>query len=212
MSQPYVLHTYFRSSASWRVRIALGLKGLNWQNAFLHLLQDEHKSAAYLALNPQGLIPTLQVDEGVLTQSVAICEYLDEVHPMPRLLPADPFRRARVRAFVLAIACEIHPLQNSGVLQRLRQLGLPQEDVMGWARDVIDRGFEACASMIAEETGPYCFGEQLTLADVFLVPQMGNARRYGAKFDRPRFLEIEAACMALPAFAGAVPEVQPDAS
>lgn len=212
MAEPYVLHTYFRSSASWRVRIALGLKGLEWRNAFLHLLQDEHKGAEYLALNPQGLIPTLQVEGGALTQSVAICEYLDEVHPDPPLLPADPFRRAKVRAFVLAIACEIHPLQNSGVLQRLRKLGLEQEQVIGWARDTIDRGFEACASMIAEETGPYCFGELVTLADVFLIPQMGNARRYGAQFDRPRFLEIEAACMALPAFARAMPEVQPDAT
>ncbi len=212
MSTPYILHTYFRSSASWRVRIALGLKGLEWDNAPLHILKDEQKGAKYLALNPQGLIPTLQVEGGALTQSVAICEYLDEVHPDPPLLPADPFQRARVRAFVLAIACEIHPLQNSGVLKRLRELGLAQDQVTDWARDVIDRGFEACASMIARENGPYCFGEQVTLADVFLIPQMGNARRYGAKFDQPRFLEIEAACMALPAFARAVPEAQPDAS
>ncbi len=204
-SQP-ILHGFSRSSASYRVRIALGLKGLGWTDAPVRMGQSEHKSPAYLALNPQGLIPALDLGDAVLTQSLAICEYLDEAFRQPPLWPADPLTRARCRAFVLAIACEIHPLQNTGVLARLRELGAPEDQVQAWARETIDRGFAACAQMIADHDGPYCFGAAVSFADVFLIPQMVNARRYGARTDWPRFEAIEAACLALPAFASVHPD------
>lgn len=206
-----ILHGYFRSSASYRVRIALGLKGLAWQDAFHHLRRGEQHDAAYRAINPQGLVPALEVDGTVLTQSLAICEYLDEVYPDPPLLPADPIRRARVRAFALAIACDIHPVQNLKILKRLRTLGHDQAAIDDWARQAIDEGLEACAALIAGEDGPYCFGDQVSLADVMLIPQLFNARRFGARTDWPRLESIEAACLALPAFARAAPEAQPDA-
>jgi maleylpyruvate isomerase len=211
MTSAPILHGYFRSSASYRVRIALGLKGVAWRDAFHHVLRKEHKTAAYLALNPQGLIPALEVGGAVLTQSLAICEYLDEAYPDPPLLPANPLARAQVRAVALAIACEIHPLQNIGVLDRLRGLGVVEDQVHGWARDTIDQGFAAIAGMLAGQDGPFCFGSAVTLADVCLIPQLANARRFGARTDYARFEAIEAACLALPAFARADPAVQGDA-
>lgn len=204
-SQP-ILHGFSRSSASYRIRIALGLKGLAWTDAPVHVGKGEQKSPAYLALNPQGLIPALEIGDAVLTQSLAICEYLEEAFPQVPLWPADPVARAHCRAFVLAIACEIHPLQNTGVLARLRELAVPEERVQAWARETIDRGFAACAQMIAGNDGPFCFGADVTFADVFLIPQMVNARRYGTRADWPRFEAIEAACLALPAFASAHPD------
>ncbi len=207
------LYGFFRSSASWRVRIALNFKGLQAEQVSRHLRRGEQRDLGYLALNPQGLVPALiPVDGPVLTQSLAIIEWLEERHPEPALLPSDPDRRAKVRAFALAIACDIHPIQNLKVLGRLRHLGLPEEEVTGWARWVIEEGFAAIEAMIADEPGPFAFGDAPTLADVCLVPQLGNARRFGVDVERfPRLLAAERAAMALPAFAAALPERQPDA-
>ena len=211
MTDALVLHGYFRSSASYRVRIALNLKELGYADVFHHLRRGEQRAPDFLALNPQGLLPALETPDGVLTQSLAICDYLDATVPTPPLLPADPFQRARVRAFALAIGCDIHPLQNLNVLERLRAAGLNGDAVTGWARDVIETGLAACATLIADIDGPYCFGAQVTLADLCLIPQMANARRFGARTDWPRLEGIEAACLALPAFDAARPERQADA-
>jgi maleylpyruvate isomerase len=206
-----LLHGYYRSSASYRVRIALNLKGLRYDDAFHHLRKREHHAAAYRAINPQGLVPALALDGGaVLTQSLAICEYLDEAYPEPPLLPSEPLRRARVRAFAQVIACDVHPLQNLKVLVRLRALGHDQAAVDRWAVTTIDEGLEACAALIANEPGPFCFGERPSLADIVLVPQLANARRFGAALRWPRLLDAEAACVALDAFHRAAPEAQPD--
>jgi len=207
------LHGYFRSSAAYRVRIALNLKGLSATHVPHHLRKGEQRAPAYLAINPQGLVPTLENDAGaILTQSLAIIEWLDETRPTPPLLPADPLRRARVRAFALAIACDIHPVQNSKVLARLRELGLPEERVTEWAAWANREGLMACETLIKDEPGPFCFGDAPTLADLCLVPQLGNARRFGVDVSAyPRLLKAEAAAKALPAFAEAAPERQADA-
>ncbi len=207
------LHGYYRSSAAWRVRIALRLKGVDAEHSARHLRRGEQRAPDYLALNPQGQVPTLELDDGTpLTQSLAICEWLEETHPAPPLLPGDALARARIRAFALTIACDIHPVQNLKVLQRLRALGLPETEVSGWARWVIDEGLSACETLSASGAGPFCFGAAPTLADVCLIPQLYNARRFGVDlsgFDR--LLRAEAAAMALPAFAEAAPERQADA-
>ena len=206
------LHGYFRSSAAYRVRIALNLKGLKVEHLAHHLRKGEQRAPAYLALNPQGLLPTLETDAGVLTQSLAIVEWLDETHPAPALLPKDAFQRARVRAFAYAIACDIHPVQNLKVLARLRSLGVAEEGVTGWAAWINAEGLAACETMLANEPGPFCFGAAPTLADICLVPQLANARRFGVDVAAfPRLLAAEAACKALPAFADAAPEKQADA-
>ncbi|HEU0082410.1 MAG TPA: maleylacetoacetate isomerase [Bradyrhizobium sp.] len=207
------LHGYFRSSASYRVRIALNLKGLTVQHLPHHIRKGEQRDPCYLAINPQGLIPTLQDDSGaILTQSLAIMEWLDETHPDPPLLPQDPLRRAKVRAFALAIACDIHPVQNTKVLARLRELGLAEAQITDWAAWAIREGFAACEKLIAGEPGPFCFGSGPTIADLCLVPQLANARRFGVDVQAfPRLLRAEAAAKAMPAFADAAPERQPDA-
>lgn len=205
------LHGYFRSGATYRVRIVLNLKGLAYENRYLHLRRGQHNSMQYRAINPQGLVPTLEANGAVLSQSLAICEYLDEIHPEPPLLPADATLRARVRAFAQVIACDIHPLQNLKVLDRLRESGLAEEEVTSWAARVIADGLDACATLIAGQGGPFCFGDALTLADVCLVPQLVNARRFGVKLRWTRLLEVEAACLALEAFQRAAPESQADA-
>src|ERR1700719_37805 len=207
------LHSYFRSSASYRVRIALNLKGLSAEHLSHHLRKGEQRTPDYLAINPQGLVPTIEGDGGiVLIQSLAIIEWLDETHPQPPLLPDDPLRRAQVRAFAQAIACDIHPVQNLKVLARLRELGLPEEQVTGWAAWVNREGLAACETLIANEPGPFCFGEAPTLADLCLVPQLANARRFGVDLAAfPRLLKAEAAAQATRAFADAAPERQPDA-
>lgn len=209
---PLVLHGYWRSTATWRVRIALALKGLEWRTAVQDLLRGDQRAPGYLAINPQGLVPALAIGGGtVLTQSMAICEYIDEAWPEPPLLPADPLGRARVRAFAQAIACDIHPVQNLRVLKMLKARGLDNAAAQGWAAEVIESGLAACAQMIAGIAGPYCFGDQVTLADILLVPQLGNARRFGAAHDFPRLLQIEENCRCLPAFIAADPAQQPGA-
>jgi maleylpyruvate isomerase len=206
------LHGYFRSSAAYRVRIALNLKGLTAEHLPHHLRKGEQSDPAYLALNPQGLVPTLEKSGAVLTQSLAIIEWLDETHPSPSLLPRDPLRRAKVRAFALAIACDIHPVQNLKVLARLRQLGLPEEQVMEWAAWVNRDGLAACEALVKGEKGPFCFGDKPTMADLCLVPQLANARRFGVDVSAfTRLLEAEAAAREMKAFADAAPDRQADA-
>src|SRR4051812_19153814 len=210
---PMKLHGYFRSSAAYRVRIALNLKGLSAEHLTHHLRKGEQTAPDYLALNPQGLVPTLEDGEGgILTQSLAIVEWLDETHPTPPLLPLDAMQRAKARAFALAIACDIHPVQNLKVLARLRQLGLAEEKVQEWAAWVNREGLSACETLIRDEPGSFCFGDAPTLADLCLAPQLANARRFGVDVSAyPRLLKAEAAAKALPAFANAAPEKQLDA-
>jgi maleylpyruvate isomerase len=206
------LHGYFRSSASYRVRIALNLKGLSAEHLAHHLRKGEQCAPAYLAINPQGLVPTLENEDAVLTQSLAIIEWLDETHPAPPLLPKDPLRRAKVRAFALVVACDTHPVQNLKVLARLRQLGLPEAQVTEWAAWANREGLTACEKLIASEAGPFCFGAQPTIADLCLVPQLANARRFGLDLAAfPRLLKAEAAASNIKAFADAAPDRQPDA-
>jgi maleylacetoacetate isomerase len=211
------LYDYFRSSAAYRVRIALNLKGVvPTERTFVHLRMGSQRAQDYLALNPQGLVPALGLDDGrVLTQSLAIVEYLDETHPAPPLLPADPAGRARVRAIALNIACEIHPLNNLRVLNYLTgTLGANDAQRNGWYKYWVDVGFEALERQLErdDDTGTFCHGEAPTLADICLVPQLANARRF--KIDvtpYPTLVRIESACNALPAFAQAAPSRQPDA-
>jgi len=207
------LHGYFRSSAAWRVRIALALKGIEVEQTAHHLLKDEQHAPDYLRLNPQGQVPALELDDGrVLTQSLAIVEWLNETHPEPPLLPGCPFERARVRAFAQVIACDMHPVQNLRVLNRLRSLDHGKEDVIAWGQWVIETGFRACEALLADQPGPYCFGTAPSLADICLVPMLTNARRYHSDLaPYPRLLAAEAACNALPAFQRAAPGAQPDA-
>ena len=211
------LYDYFRSSAAYRVRIALNLKGVvPTERTFVHLRMGSQRAQDYLALNPQGLVPALELDDGrVLTQSLAIVEYLNETHPSPPLLPADAAGRARVRAIALNIACEIHPLNNLRVLNYLTgTLGTNDAQRNGWYKYWVDVGFEALERQLErdDDTGTFCHGETPTLADVCLVPQLANARRF--KIDvspYPTLVRIESACNALPAFAQAAPSRQPDA-
>jgi len=211
------LYDYFRSSAAYRVRIALNLKGLKPdERTFVHLRMGSQRAQDYLALNPQGLVPALELDDGrVLTQSLAIVEYLDESHPSPPLLPKDATGRARVRAIALGIACEIHPLNNLRVLNYLTgTLGATDAQRNGWYKYWVDVGFEALESQLErdDETGTFCHGESPTLADICLVPQLANARRFKVDVTPyPTLTRIEAACNALPAFAQAAPSQQPDA-
>jgi maleylpyruvate isomerase len=207
------LHGYFRSAASYRVRIALNLKGLSADHLAHHLRKGEQRAPAYLALNPQGFVPTLEADGGVvITQSLAIIEWLDEIHPDPPLLPKEPLARARVRAFAQVLASDTHPVQNLKVLNRLRELGHAEEDVTGWAAWANREGLGACEALIKNEPGPFCFGALPSLADLCLVPQLGNARRFGVDVSIfPRLLQAELAAKAMPAFADAAPERQSDA-
>ena len=209
------LYTFFRSSAAFRVRIALNLKGLQYESVPKAFARNEHRTPDYLALNPHGLIPALATDGVVLSQSLAIIEYLDERHPAPPLLPDDPIDRARVRSMALTIACEIHPLNNLRVLNYLRDVFEQDEDGVGtWYRHWITTGFAGLESQARElsTAGRYCFGDAVSLADVLLVPQMFNARRFKTDLAPfPTLVGISTHLEALPAFAAARPEVQPDA-
>lgn len=211
------LHGYFRSSAAYRVRIALNHKGLHWENLPVHLVKDggQQFSPAYRALNPSSLVPTLQDGDLVLGQSVAILEYLEEAYPQNPLLPTGTAQRARVRAFVQAIACDIHPLNNLRVLKYLvRDLNATEDQKLAWYRHWIDVGLAGLETQLTAggaHQGPYCFGSRLTLADVCLVPQMANARRFDCDLSAfPTLVAIDAACNQLPAFQQAAPSRQPD--
>ncbi len=213
-----ILHTYWRSSAAYRVRIALALKGLDHEKVYVHLTRGggEHLLPAFAALNPQRLVPALELDEGaVLTQSMAIVEYLEETYPQPALLPADVLGRARVRALAQSIACEVHPLNNLRVLRYLvHELGVDDEAKTAWYRHWVQVGFEAFESALAgsSATGAYCHGDAPTLADVCLVPQVYNAQRFDVDLEPyPTIRRVAAACAALEAFAEAAPEAQADA-
>jgi len=210
------LYDYFRSSAAYRVRIALNLKGLSPAREFVHLRKNAQRSEEYLAVNPEGLVPALETDGGdVLTQSLAIIAYLDETVLAPPLMPKTPAERARVRSIALAIACDIHPLNNLRVLLYLKNtMGVSDEQKDAWYRYWVDTGLEALETRLARDaaTGRFCHGDAPTLADICLVPQLANARRMKvdvAPF--PTLTRIESACIALPAFADAAPERQPDA-
>jgi len=207
------LHGYFRSAASWRVRIALNLKGLPYKTVPHHLRRGEQRAPDYLAINPQGLVPALELGDGtVLTQSLAIIEWLEETRPSPALLPLDAIGRARVRAFALALVADTHPLQNLGVLNQLRERGFSEAAAEQWAADVNANGLAACEALLPRSSAPFCFGASPSLADICLVPQLGNARRFGVDVARfPRLLAKEAACNTLPAFVAAMPARQPDA-
>lgn len=211
------LTTYFRSTAAYRVRIGLNLKGLDHQLVPVHLLRDggEHKSEEYLAANPDGLIPSLETQGRVLAQSMAILEYLEEVHPTPSFLPSDPFDRAYLRGIAYNIICDIHPLNNLRVLQYLtNQLGANEESKSDWYRNWIDAGFTGIETRLAgsSHTGACCFGDAPTLADVCLIPQVYNAKRFDCPLDDyPTITRINDHCLSLPAFAAAAPHVQADA-
>jgi maleylacetoacetate isomerase len=207
------LYGYYRSSAAYRVRIALNLKGLAYESVFVHLRRGEQRAPDYLKLNPQAFVPTLVEGDAALTQSLAIIEYLEEVHPKPALLPRDPPGRARVRALALAVACDIHPLNNLKILQYLqKELGLDQPARDAWYRRWVHDGFRAIETQLGgPETGRFCHGDRPTMADVCLVPQAYNAERLKVDLaPYPTIRRIVAEARALPAFALAAPEAQPD--
>jgi maleylpyruvate isomerase len=208
------LHGYYRSSASYRVRIALNLKGLAHDHVAHHLRKNEQNAPDYLKLQPQGLVPALQTEAGVLLQSMAIIEYLDETHPAPPLLPSDPAARAHVRALAQIVCCDIHPVDNLRVLRYLRtEMGQDEAAVQQWYNHWIAEGFAAFETMLQSPgAGTYCYGETPSIADICLVPQVFNAGNY--KLDMtpyPTIQRINAACLAHPAFAAAAPGKQHDA-
>ncbi|MEM6640048.1 MAG: maleylacetoacetate isomerase [Pseudomonadota bacterium] len=211
------LWTYWRSTAAYRVRIALNLKGIDYESVPVDLVRDggQQRAPDYLAVNPQGLIPALAIDGQVLTQSTAIIEYLEDAHPWPALLPARPLEKARVRAIAATIACDVHPLNNLRVLQYLSgPLGVTSEARQTWYENWIAAGFQALEARLCDDpaTGKFCHGDQPGLADILLVAQMYNAHRFKCDVSAyPTLNRIEASCLALPAFDAARPENQPEA-
>lgn len=208
------LFNYFRSSASYRVRIALALKGLEYDYRPVHLVRNEQLTESYAAISPSRLVPLLRDGEHTLVQSMAIIEYLDETHPEPPLLPADPAGRARVRALALDVACEIHPLNNLRVLRYLvHDLKVSEEDKNRWYRHWAETGLETVERQLAAQPSRFCHGDRPTLADCVLVPQIFNAQRFECRLDHvPQVMRVFEACMALDAFSGTQPAACPDAS
>lgn len=210
------LYSYFRSSAAYRVRIALNLKGIAYETVPVHLVKDggQQLLESYRKLNPTSLVPTLSDGDWSVGQSMAIMEYLEETHPQPALLPADAKGRARVRAIAQTIACDIHPLDNLRVLKYLKhQMKVSEDDKNTWYRHWVEVGLTAIEAMLAghPDTGRYCHGDQPTLADLCLVPQVANARRFNCNLDAmPNIVRIDAACAELAAFQQAAPASQPD--
>ncbi len=208
------LYTYFRSSTAFRVRIALNLKGLQYEPRFVHLARGEHRGADFAAVNAQALLPTLEDAGARLNQSLAIIEYLEKTHPQPALLPQDPAGRARVRSLSLLTACEIHPLSNLRVLQHLRKLGQGEDEVTAWCRHWIADGLQKLEAELARDarTGKYCHGDSPGMADCCLVPQVFSAKRFGNELaPYPTVVRIFEACMKGEAFDRAQPAKQPDA-
>lgn len=211
---PYKLFSFFRSSASYRVRIALNLKDISYELESKHLRRGEHRKAEFRELNPAGLVPVLDHDGSILTQSIAIIEYLDEIVPTPPLLPAEPRERAIVRSMALDIACEMHPLCNLRVLRYLaEELDQDEPSINRWYRHWMAAGFGGLETAVGRySSGQYCFGDRISLADVCLVPQMNNARRFGCDLSPYAALtRIAEALEQHPAFIAARPETQPDA-
>jgi maleylacetoacetate isomerase len=209
------LYGYFRSSAAFRVRIALNLKKLNYESAFIHLRRGDQRQPRFLDINPQGLVPALEVDDTLLTQSLPIIEYLDETYPEPPLLPSDAKGRARVRALAAMVACDIHPINNLRVLRYLlRPLGQDEAAVETWYNHWIAEGFGALERLLAEggRTGRFCHGDTPGLADIVLVPQVFNANRYQSLdlTPYPTIVRIYQTCLGIDAFAAAHPDRQPD--
>lgn len=210
------LYNYFRSSASFRVRIALALKGLDYEYVPVHLVRNEQLAPPFSDMTPARLVPLLKDGDATLVQSLAIIEYLDETHPEPPLLPADPLARARVRALALDVACEIHPLNNLRVLRYLtRELKVEESAKDAWYRHWVEDGLAAVEGQLTNHaaTGRFCHGERPTVADICLVPQVFNAQRMNCRLDHvPTVMRIVEACMALDAFARAQPSACPDAA
>ncbi|QDD62716.1 maleylacetoacetate isomerase [Herbaspirillum seropedicae] len=210
------LYNFFRSGSSHRLRIALNFKGLAYDYIPVDLRSEEHLGAAFRAVNPQAMVPALVEGELTLIQSPAILEWLEERHPTPPLLPADANGRARVRALAAIVGCDIHPVNNRRILQYLRKtLGCDEASVNAWCRQWISEGFAALEALLAQDLqrGEFCYGQQVTLADVYLIPQVESARRFALDLaPYPRIAAIERACLALPAFQRAAPAVQVDAA
>ena len=208
------LHGYFRSSAAFRVRIALNLKKLDYESSFVHLRRGDQGKPGFLGVNPQGLVPALESDGATLIQSLPIIEYLDETHPEPPLLPNDGAGRARVRALAAIVACDIHPINNLRVLRYLhRSMGQDEAAIETWYNHWIDEGFRALERLLADDprTGRFCHGDRPGLADIALVPQVVNAERYRLDMaPYPTITRIYETCMTLDAFAAAHPRRQPD--
>jgi maleylacetoacetate isomerase len=210
------LYNYFRSSASYRVRIALALKGLAYEYVPVHLLKNEQLKPPFSEMSPAKLVPALQEGDELITQSLAIIEYLEETHPQPPLLPAEPLARARVRSLALDIACEIHPIDNLRVLRYLvHEMKVSEDDKNRWYRHWVETGLEVVEQQLAgnAQTGRFCHGDTPTLADIVLVPQIFNAQRMDCRLDHvPTVMRVFGECMALEAFSGTQPSACPDAS
>lgn len=212
-----ILYSYYRSSAAYRVRIALNLKNIDYQIKPVHLLNKggEHRHSDYLQVNPQGLVPTLVIDNHPIIQSPAIIEYIQEAYPEPAILPGDLYDRANVRSMAQLIACDIHPLNNLRVLNFLKSDGKYADFIQFWYQHWVEEGFNAFEKLLRRfgSNGNFCYGDQPGLADIFLIPQVYNAKRFNCPLDAfPLIAQITNNCMALPAFIKAAPESQPDAS